>query len=110
MDSKYEKAVKILIENKQEHIISIMENLTENKKDALVEQILNINFNDLKNLYNETKKDKRIENIEPIYATNPDDLSKTEIDEYIKTGKDAIKRKKLAVCIMAGGQGTRLRI
>lgn len=109
MDNNYEEAIRILKKNKQEHIIPIIDKLTENRKDAIIDQILNINFSELDDLYKETKKPREIENIEPVKAINPDNLSSNQICEYMKTGKEAIKKKELAVAIMAGGQGTRLR-
>lgn len=109
MDNKYEEAVRILKSNKQEHIIPIIDKLSENKKDTIIEQIINTDFKELENLYNETKVVEGIENIEPVNAIDPDNLTKIEVDEYMKIGKEAIKKGELAVAIMAGGQGSRLR-
>lgn len=109
MNNKYEEAVKKLKKNKQEHIIPIIDKLSENRKDAIIEQIINLDFNELTDLYNETKNNHEIENLEPVSAINPDDLTKKEISEYMRIGKDAIKNKEYAVVILAGGQGSRLR-
>lgn len=109
MNNRYEDAKKILKKSKQEHIIPIIDKLNENRKDAIIEQILKTDFEELENIYNETKIIDRFNNIEPVTAIDPDKLTRAEISEYTKIGKDAIRKKQLAVAIMAGGQGSRLR-
>lgn len=110
MNDRYEKALQILKNNHQEHIIPLMDKLNENRKDAIIEQILNIDFKAIENLYETKKKTTKnsFENLEKVEVINPQDLSVKEINEYMQIGKKAIQEKKLAVAIMAGGQGTRL--
>ena len=110
MNNIYKKTDDILKKNNQEHIISIMNNLSEEKKAAIAQQILDLDFKEIKKLYASTQKSKdividKIDRIDPI---NPEKLTEAEIQEYLKIGKKAIRSKKLAVTIMAGGQGTRL--
>jgi len=101
------KVHKILKKYKQEHIIK---HLNEENKEELTKQILNIDFEEITELYNQAKKKKEINinNIEPINATNPEKIEQEKIIEYRVLGKETIKNAKLAVAIMAGGQGTRL--
>ena len=47
-------------------------------------------------------------NIQPIETVIKSNVSKEEFDKYFKIGVEAIKNRQLAVCTMAGGQGTRL--
>lgn len=47
-------------------------------------------------------------NIQPIETIIKDIVSKDEFEKYFKIGVDAIKNRQLAVCTLAGGQGTRL--
>lgn len=110
MNKKYEDVKKILKANNQEHIIPIIDKLSENKKDAILEQILHIDFKNLESFCKKIKEEPKytLENLEKVEAINPDDLSKKEITDYMKIGRKAIKEKKLAVAIMAGGQGSRL--
>ncbi len=52
----------------------------------------------------QNQKDK----IEPIPVIDKEGLTKEEIEHYKQLGEDLIKNKKVAVCTMAGGQGSRL--
>lgn len=101
---KKQEAEKILKEYNQEHIIPFLEN------EKVVKQVLNINFEELENLYKKAKSNIKIktEKIEPISAINPDKLSKEDIENYTKEGINIIKNNKFAAVTMAGGQGTRL--
>ena len=108
MDLNLNKAIDILKKNNQEHIIPFLEN-GNNKK--LVNQILNIDFDEIKKLYKitNTEREIEIEDIKPIVALNPCKLPKDEISKLENIGTDIIKNGKFAVVTMAGGQGTRLR-
>lgn len=102
--NKVEQAKKLLENYNQQHII------VDNEK--LANQILDIDFEQLQELYDETKNKEdvlTIENIEPVKAINPKKLNKLDIEEYIKLGENTVKSGKFAIAIMAGGQGTRLR-
>lgn len=101
--NKIEQAKQILAKYNQQHIT------VDNEKIA--NQILNIDFEQLQELYEEIKNktdDINIDNIEPVKAINPSKLNKKNIEEYISLGESKIKSGKFAVAIMAGGQGTRL--
>lgn len=98
---KIEKAKKILEEQHQMHI--------EVKNEEIAEQILNIDFEQLKNLYNTVDEEIIYEDIKPVKAINPDKMPEERIKEYINIGEQKVKEKKFAVAVMAGGQGSRLR-
>ena len=108
---KYIKAKEILKKYKQEHIIDYIDKLNLDVKNKLINQILNIDFEELKELYEKTFEDIYVdlEVIKPINAVNPDNLSKQELDDLKNIGEQVIKNNKFAVATMAGGQGTRLR-
>lgn len=99
---KYNEAIQILKKYKQD---KILEELKKNKNGALIEQILKIDFNQLKNLYNQATCKKEFKNdiIEPIKCTE-----KVE-DEIINIGEDIIRKGKYAVVTMAGGQRNKTR-
>ena len=48
-------------------------------------------------------------NIQPITPVIKENLSKEEYEKFSQIGTEALKQGKLAVCTLAGGQGTRLR-
>lgn len=111
MEDNYIKAKEILKKYKQEHIIEFIDKSDEGIKDKLIEQVLRIDFDELKELYDKTFEDLYVdlEELQPITGFNPDRLAKEELEEYIKVGTEIIKSNKFAVATMAGGQGTRLR-
>lgn len=101
---KYEEAIKILAKYNQDNIIKELE---RNNSELLIEQIMNINFEQLERLYNQAKNEKEYQEdkIEPIEYTN-----KIENEEEIeKIGEDIIRKGKYAVVTMAGGQRNKTR-
>lgn len=100
---KIAKAREILIKYNQNHI--------KVENEEIANQILNIDFEQLQELYEQaTNKasETNIDTIQPVKALNPDKISKEEVEEYIKLGENEVKSGKFAIAVMAGGQGTRL--
>lgn len=108
----YEKAKSLLKKYNQQQIIAIADKMSEEKKEMLAEQVLKIDFEELKELYNKTFEDLYVdlEELQPIAGINPNKISKEKLKEYEAVGEELIKNNKFAVATMAGGQGTRLRI
>lgn len=102
----------ILIKNDQEHILNYIGKLENEKKQNLIKEVENINYEQLKKLYEESKKDfsKAIKSvmIEHIPFFTREKLGEDKCNELISIGEDIIKQGKYAVVTMAGGQGTRL--
>ena len=94
----------------QEHLLNGYDKLDENKKQELLKQIQNIDFELMNYLYESTKNEvtSKQEEITPM-----DYLDKSKLYDdykyYETIGKKAIQEGKLAAVTMAGGQGTRLR-
>ena len=109
--NNYENAKKILEKYNQQQIISIADKMPQEKQEMLAEQVLKIDFEELKELYEKTFEDIYVdlEQLEPIRGVNPDKLPKEKLDEYEQIATKIIKQNKFAVATMAGGQGTRLR-
>ena len=105
-----QKAIEILKENNQEHIIEILEKMSVEKQEKLVEQILKLNFKEVNDLYEELKNGyvEKLNTIEPVKYAEKIKLSDEEKNCYEKLGKEVIRNNKLAVMTVAGGQGTRL--
>ena len=112
MIGEYDKAKKILNKYNQKHIIKFLKSPDGNINIELVKQVLSIDFEELKDLYNKTFESLYVdlEELQPIAGINPRKLAKKMLDEYEKIGIDIIKSNKFAVSTMAGGQGTRLRL
>ena len=107
---EYDEFKQIVTENGQEHLIKLYERLDDAKKKSLLEQVSRINFEEIKSLYELTKdkKDFNDAKIESVDACDANALAPEEKDRLTQIGIDAIKNGKLAVVMMAGGQGTRL--
>ena len=111
MENNYNKAKEILKKYKQEHIIKFIDESDLETKNKLINQVLNIDFEELKELYEKTFEDLYVdlEELHPISSINPDRMTSQELENYEKIGRDIIESRKFAVSTMAGGQGTRLR-
>ena len=93
----------------QSHLLYGYDKLNEKEKNELINEIEQIDFNLINNLYNNTKKVKKAEefDIEPISFLDKNKLN-GQYKYYENIGEKAIKEGKLAIVTMAGGQGTRL--
>lgn len=110
MDGKIEEVKSILKKYGQEQLLNNYENLDENHKKQLLEQIEKIDFELINSLYNSTKKESKHDEdkITPI-----DYLDKYKLNDkykyYENIGKKAIKEGKLAAVTMAGRSRNKIR-
>lgn len=110
-----EKNIKIEALNKlkkynQDEIINILNILSEQEKNNLYKQIINIDFKQIDDLYTELTNKSKImgENIQVIKSISKDKLDKSELEKFDELGRNIIKDGKYALVTMSGGQGTRL--
>lgn len=110
MDDKLKKAKEILRKYNQEHLLYFYDELSEEEKNILINQILNIDFEKIINLYNNSKKIEDLSKVEilPLPHIEKNKLTEKEINYYTQIGEAIIKNNEIAVVTMAGGQGTRL--
>lgn len=106
----FEETIEKLNKYGQTHIVKIMEKLTEEEKEKLSSQIQKLDFENIKNLYNElTKEEVNVgKKIEPISALKKNKLTDEQLEEIDSLGKNIIASNQFAVATMSGGQGTRL--
>ena len=111
MENKYNEAKEKLEKYNQNQLLSHYEELSSEKKQYLLNQIIRIDFNQIDKLYKQIKTEINIgkEKIEPISYIEKEKISKEEKEKYFNLGEEEIREGKLAVVTMAGGQGTRLR-
>lgn len=107
---KMQDIIDILKTYNQEHIINLLEKINEEEEKELIEQINHIDFHQMKELFDNTKKEVEIKEnkIEPLEYLDKDKLSKETRDRFDKLGKEVLEKGEYAVVTMAGGQGTRL--
>ena len=110
MDTKIKQAKELLKKYNQEHLLYFFDNISQEEQNKLIKQILNINFEKILSLYQNSLIQDEISNIDisPIPHIEKNNLSHNEIDYYSKIGEAIIKNNELAIVTMAGGQGSRL--
>ena len=109
MDENLDEIKWTLKKYSQEHLLNGYENLSEKGQKELIQQIKGIDFEMMKSLYENTKKEPKVEDfsIKPIDYIDKDKLY-DNYKKYQAIGAEAIKNRKLVAVAMAGGQGTRL--
>lgn len=108
---KLQDTIELLKIYNQEHIIKLLNQLEGRKKEELIEQISKIDFHQIMELYDSTKKNIEIKEnkIENIAYLDKAKLSKEQKEKFDTLGEMAIRNGEYAVVTMAGGQGSRLR-
>lgn len=109
MDKKQD-VIKTLKKYNQDHIIKLLEKLDMKKQNELIEQIQTINFEQIMELYNNTKKDIEFKEskIEPLKYLDKAKLTEMQRKRFDELGEKTVRNGEYAVVTMAGGQGTRL--
>ncbi len=109
MEKDYVRAKEILKKYAQEHLLDFYETLDEKQKKNLIQQILNIDFDEIITLYkNSMINEKLTDKITPLKHYEKEKMSSKERKKYIEIGEKILKNNEFAVVTMAGGQGTRL--
>ncbi len=108
---RIQDTVQLLKTYNQNHVIKLLNQLKGKQREELIEQINKIDFHQIMELYDSTKKEIEIrENkIENIAYLDKAKLSKEKIEELDALGECVIRKGEYAVVTMAGGQGSRLR-
>ena len=107
MQEKLQKVKEILKRNNQEEILEGTNKITE----KLLDEILEVNFEQLNSLYEKAIKGEKVENkqITSIDYTDKEKISEEEKEKLEKIGEEVIKKGQYAVITMAGGQRNKTR-
>lgn len=109
MNNKIIKAKEILKKYNQEHLLYFYNDLTNDEKEILLNDILDLDFDKILTLYTNSLKPNTPQYvISPLEHFEKEQLSNKLINKYIKIGEKELKKKTYAVVTMAGGQGSRL--
>lgn len=111
MEEKYLLVKEKLKKYDQEQLLANYEKLNEENKNKLLDEILQLDIEQINNLYKNIKNEENKPNkiIEPISFIEKDKLSNEEKEKYEKIGKEIIKNGQYAVITMAGGQRNKAR-
>lgn len=106
----YNEILEMLKQYNQEHLLNFYNELSEEEQEKLLQSIESIDFNEVKAISNHNESNNESEKIElkPIETIDKYSLSEEKIKKYYLLGEELIRNKKVAVCTMAGGQGSRL--
>ena len=103
----------LLKEYNQEHLLKFIELADEEKRKELINQIENIDFQKMAELYkiSQRNKDKAIESyiIEHTKFTDKYKIKEERYKELEEIGENVIKNNQYAVVTMAGGQRNKIR-
>ncbi len=107
---KLQETIEVLKKYNQDHIARILQKLDAKKQEELIEQIQKINFEQITELYNNTKKEIELKEnkIEPLNYLDKAKLTNEQKKEFDDLGEATVRAGEYAVVTMAGGQGTRL--
>ena len=110
MSTALNKAISLLEKYNQKMILNMLKNMNEEQQETIASQVLNINFEQMLNLYKKASDKPEIldKKIEHISYVDKNKLSSEKCNEYTDLGESVIKNNQYAVVTMAGGQGTRL--
>jgi UDP-N-acetylglucosamine/UDP-N-acetylgalactosamine diphosphorylase len=96
----------------QQHLLGHYDDLTSPEQDALVDQILSVDFAQLAALHKDLVRNQvdagTRETIEPLRAKPWDTFPISERAALANQGMRALREGKVAAFLVAGGQGTRL--
>ena len=102
----YSELYNLLEKHSQTHLLKYWDELSEESKKSLANQIENIDWKLLDILKNKEEIGNKGE-LAPLGALELDEIEARK-DEFEKVGIEAIKAGKVCAVLLAGGQGTRL--
>ena len=110
MNEKYEQAKKLVSAYGQEHLLKFYDKLTKKDQEELLDQILSIDFDLMKKLYEDACKplDLKDVTVEPIDYVDKSKLTDSEVKLYEEKGIEAIRSNKFDLVSISCGQVTRL--
>lgn len=101
----YKEAYDLLRENGQEHVLNYYEELSEEEKKALLEQVASTDYRVIKLI-----KDRNVfqkGKITPLAVMQLEEIEERK-EEFRQIGVKAIQDGKVGAVLLAGGMGTRL--
>ncbi|MCP4715564.1 MAG: UDPGP type 1 family protein [Deltaproteobacteria bacterium] len=104
----------LLLQHKQEHLLEHLELLNETERRELLDDIAEINFLQVRQLYDSYRGSSKEQTAAPAVesvkalAFTEDETSRQERSRLHSLGEELLRQGKVACFLVAGGQGTRL--
>lgn len=117
--SSLEKIRELLVEYQQDHILKFVDQLSENERESFLKQLKTIKFHEVNALFRKAKEsitedvekvDARMQPVPADQFGSEKNADKEELMTYRSTGLEEISKGRVAVLLLAGGQGTRLGV
>lgn len=114
-----DELVKQLEVHGQQHLVQFWDDLNENEKEFLYNEIKHTDFSELDGYFQKVKLEmnESAQELDSLMKPIPNDLkgsyansSKEQLKVYELEGLRAVASNQVAVLLMAGGQGTRLGV
>lgn len=103
----FKEAENVLKDAGQEHVLKYYNELDDNGKMKLLNQIEKTDFSVIKNSIAAMKKEPARREVTPIRALQLNEINSRR-DEFENTGINAIQNGEVGAVLLAGGMGTRL--
>ena len=103
----FNEAKALLEKNNQTHLLKYFDELNDNQKEHLLEQMSEIDF-DLVKLLDSEQEEAKKGVITPLENSVSIKDIEENADKFRSLGSEAIKEGKVAALLLAGGMGTRL--
>ena len=100
----YERSLSYLEQRGQEHLLKYYEELNEEERELLLNDIEHTNFSAVANLKNTVEKRGKLS---PISAVSLEEIQRRRA-QFESVGLDFLAKGKVAAVLLAGGQGSRL--
>ena len=103
----------------QEHLLDFWDDLSDEQRQALYTDLASLDLEDITRVFqnsmkssenSQTKKDDRLEPFPEDMIAAVACTSDEQLDEWRSIGLELISEGKVAVLLLAGGQGTRLGV
>ena len=109
---KYTIAQRIAYQYEQEQLLRLYDELTEAEKYSLLDQIISTKLDLVESLFDKLVRSKEeqvsLSEFEPLIPEDLSEASEEARARYYEKGIELIRNGKVAVVLLAGGQGTRL--
>lgn len=104
MEKRLKDVLPILEKNEQMHLINFYNELDEEQKKSLINQIKNTDFDFINKLYIDSFKNTIVDyrNIMPLEYYSKLNMEEAEVKRFTKIGEQIIKDGKVAVLTLAG--------